>query len=70
MKPYQSWEFCKSIDCPSIRHCLDDDQRGKYCRDINCKTYYFHCYLSDHGQILEEGSELDMILNLLRWREL
>ena len=55
MKPYQPWEFCKTIDC-DVLEIIKKPYQKMYCQ--KCKAYKFHQYLKEHGQILEEGSEL------------
>lgn len=57
MKPYQPWEFCKAIDCDALS-VIHQDQRMKKVYCYRCYAYRMHQYLKDHGQILEEGSEL------------
>ena len=54
MTPYQSWDFCRAIDCTFM--VRTEEQRKTLCRD--CKAYQMHQYLKEHGQIVEEGSEL------------
>lgn len=55
MKIYKPWDFCKSINCDALE-IKDTEIRGQYCH--KCNACLMHQYLRDHGQILEEGSEL------------
>ena len=57
MKLYKPWDFCKSIDCDALGVIFKDEKMKKrYC--YRCYAYRMHQYLKEHGQILEEGSEL------------
>jgi len=54
MKPYEPWDFCKTISCPDLG-------KNEICRSC-CLIFQFHQYLKDNGQILEEGSELAKVV--------
>ena len=70
MEAYKPWNFCKAIDCPALMaypiDCSqqiglpfidwDKERKTLYCN--GCKAYKMHQYLKEHGQIIEEGSEL------------
>jgi hypothetical protein len=55
MEIYKAWDFCKSIDCLNVGLKHKEGQQS-VCE--LCPAYLMHNYLHDHGQILEEGSEL------------
>lgn len=55
MKPYEPWEYCRSIDCKNIE--------AVNCR--LCPVCHFHAYLSANNQILEPGSELARLVEAL-----
>jgi hypothetical protein len=48
---YKPGDFCKHINCLSLQH-----PRKNPCLKEFCLAYQFHDYLSEHGQILTEGS--------------
>lgn len=50
-KPYESWDFCKSVECDALR--LTEDNR-KFVSCHKCYAYQMHQYLQDHGQILDQ----------------
>ena len=57
MTPYKPWDFCKSIACKSLTYPGTEEDRKLYYCD-KCKAYAMHQYLSEQGQIAEEGSAL------------
>ena len=63
MKPYEPWEFCKSINCGALIHSINT---RKWALCDQCKACHMHTYLREHGQILEEGSVLQIELDALR----
>ena len=63
LKLYKPWEFCKAIDCDALS-VIHQDQRMKKVYCYRCYAYRMHQYLKDHGQILEEGSELEQLRNI------
>lgn len=56
IKLYEPWEYCKLIKCNHVNQAIC----GK-----GCEVYDYHQYLRDNGQILEAGSELADIVNLI-----
>lgn len=59
METYESWDFCKYHVCDALRLSDKDKRKRAYCE--TCRAYQMHQYLKDHGQILEEGSELEQM---------
>lgn len=60
MKLYESWAFCKLIDCPALG--VGDKEIRKMQSCEQCEVYRFHQYLRDHGQIFERDSELEQLV--------
>ena len=63
MKPYESWDFCKSINCNAL---IRPKELRKQTICTECTAYKMHQYLKENGQILEKGSELLQELEALR----
>lgn len=58
-KPYKSWEFCEYIKCYAMSFGKSFRVKAICSR---CPAYQMHQYLKEHGQMLEEGSELERIV--------
>jgi hypothetical protein len=56
LESYKSWDYCKE-HCDMYQKWADSEERV-YMMCGDCHVYQFHQYLKEHGQILEEGSEL------------
>jgi nicotinamide riboside kinase len=54
--PYKPWDFCRA-NCNKVELWPNKrDRKILFC--YRCKAYQFHQYLRQHGQILEDESEL------------
>lgn len=67
MKSYEHMEYCKSINCPALKHSETHVRIGLYCED--CKAFQFHSYLRANNQTIEPGSDLARLVEALLERK-